>query len=130
MQRKINLTQAICLRIGKTTKAKPHRVNLRSPLLRIHYYHNKRLQVNEFKYLILTYSWTLTPINNWTCSVVTIFPFQCMAPSTWLTNRFMNPSTWLTTNWSRMLATKFFSLSTWWRSQSFLVTKPYGVQTQ
>ena len=29
----------------KTTEAKPHRVNLRSPLSRIHYYQNKRLQV-------------------------------------------------------------------------------------
>ena len=35
----------ICLRIGKTTEAKPHRVNLRSPLPRIHYYQNNRLQV-------------------------------------------------------------------------------------
>ena len=45
MQRKINLTQVIYLRIDKTTKAKPHRVNLRPPLPRIHYYQNKRLQV-------------------------------------------------------------------------------------
>ena len=45
MQQKINLTQVIYLGIGKTTKAKPHRVNLRSPLPRIHYYQNKRLQV-------------------------------------------------------------------------------------
>ena len=45
MQRKINLTQVICLRIEKTTEAKPNRVNLRSPLPRIHYYQNKRLQV-------------------------------------------------------------------------------------
>ena len=45
MQRKINLTQVICLRIEKTIEAKPNRVNLRSPLPRIHYYQNKRLQV-------------------------------------------------------------------------------------
>ena len=45
MQWKINLTQVICLRIGKTTEAKPHWVNLRSPLPRIHYYQNKWLQV-------------------------------------------------------------------------------------
>ena len=32
------------------------------------------------------YSWTFTPIPNWTCSVVTIFHFQCTAPSTWLAN--------------------------------------------
>ena len=31
--------------MGKTTEAKPYRVNLRSPLPRIHYYQNKRLQV-------------------------------------------------------------------------------------
>ena len=37
----------ICLQIGKISEAKPHGVNLRSPLLRIHYYQNKRLQVNE-----------------------------------------------------------------------------------
>ena len=45
MQRKINLIQVICLRMGKTTEAKPHQVNLRSQLPRIHYYQNKRLQV-------------------------------------------------------------------------------------
>ena len=45
MQRKINLTQVICLRMGKTAEAKPHWVNLRSPLSRIHYYQNKQLQV-------------------------------------------------------------------------------------
>ena len=31
-------TQVICLRMGKTIEAKPHRVNLRSPFPRIHYY--------------------------------------------------------------------------------------------
>ena len=46
MQRKINLTRVICLRMGKTIEAKSHRVNLRSPLSKIHYYQNKQLQVN------------------------------------------------------------------------------------
>ena len=59
---------------------------LRSPVSRIHYYQNKWLQVKESQYLIPTYSWTLTLISNWTCSVVTISHFQCTAPSTWLTN--------------------------------------------
>ena len=103
---------------------------LRSPLPRIHYYHNKQLQVKESQHLIPTYSWILTLIPNWTCSVVTISHFQCTAPSTWLTNRCMDPSTWLTTNLRRMLVTKFFSSSTRWRSQNSLVTKLYGVQTQ
>ena len=103
---------------------------LRSPLPRIHYYHNKRLQVKESQYLISTYNWTLIPIPNWTCSVVTISHFQCTAPNTWLTNRCTDSSTWLTINLRRMLVAKFFSSSTRWRSQSSLVTKPYGVQTQ
>ena len=71
---------------GKLTRQKLHRVILRSQLLRIHYYHNKRLQVKKPQYLIPTYSWTFTLIPNWTCSVMTISHFQCTAPSTWLTN--------------------------------------------
>ena len=114
----------------KSTLQKPHQGIWKSPLPRIHYYHNKQLQVKESQYLIPTYSWTLTPIPNWTCSVVIIFPFQCTAPSTCLTNQCTDPSTWLTTNLRKMLATKFFSSSTQWRSRSSLVTKPYSVQTQ
>ena len=51
-------------------------------------------KVKESYYFIPTYSWTFTPIPNWTCFVVTIFPFQCTAPSTWLTN-CADPNTWL-----------------------------------
>ena len=78
---------------GKPTRQKLHRVILKSPLPRIHYYQNKWLQAKESQYLISTYNWTLTPILNWTCSVVTISHFQCTAPSTWLTNRCADPST-------------------------------------
>ena len=111
-------------------RQKPHRMILKSQFPRIHYYHNKRLHIKESKYLIPTYSWTFTPIHNWTYFVVTISHFQCMAPNMWLTNRYMDPSMWLTTNLRRMLAAKFFSSSTRWRSRSSLVTKPYGIQTQ
>ena len=45
MQQKINLTQVICLQMGKTTEAKPYQVNLRSPLLGIYYYQSQVLQV-------------------------------------------------------------------------------------
>ena len=120
----------ICLQIGKTSKAKFHRMILRSPFSRIHYYHNKQLQVKESQYLISTYSWTLTLIPNWTCSIVTIFHFQCTAPSMWLSNWCTDQSTWLTTNLRRMLTAKFFSSSIRWRSWNSLVTKPYGVQMQ
>ena len=58
----------------------------RSSLPKFHYYQNKWLQVKESQYLIPIYSWTLTPIPNWTCSVMTISPFNARLPSTWLTN--------------------------------------------
>ena len=77
---------------GKLIRQKPHWVILRLPLPRIHYYQKKQLQVKEPQYLIPTYSWTLTPIPNWTNSIVTISHFQCTTPSTWLTN-CANPST-------------------------------------
>ena len=41
-----------------------------------------------------TYCWTLTPIPNWTCSVVTVLLFNARLLSTWLTN-CVDPSTWL-----------------------------------
>ena len=77
---------------GKPTQQKSHQVILRSPLPKLHYYHSKWLQVKKSQYLIPTYSWTLTPIPNWTCSVVTISPFNAWLPSTWLTN-CADPST-------------------------------------
>ena len=76
----------ICLWMRQTYTAKTPPSDLRSSLSKIHYYHNERLQVKESQYLIPTYSWTLTLIPNWTYSVVTTSPFQCTAPSTWLTN--------------------------------------------
>ena len=41
-----------------------------------------------------TYSWTFTPISNWTCSVVTVLLFDAWLLSTWLTN-CADPSTYL-----------------------------------
>ena len=128
MQRKINLIRVICLRMGKIIKTKPHWVNLRSSLPRIHYYQNKRLQVKKSKYLIPTYNWTLIPIPNWTCFVVTIFHFQCMAPSTWLTN-CVNLSMRLDHQLEKDVGCKVLQCITRWKSRSSLVTKPYSVQT-
>ena len=82
----IKLTPWFVYEWGKPTWQKPYRVILRSPLMRIHCYQNKQLQVKESQYLIPTYSWTFTPIPNWTYSVVTISHFQYTVPSTWLTN--------------------------------------------
>ena len=108
----------------KTTKTKLHRVNLRSPLLRIHYYQNKRLQVKR-----ITVPNTNLQLNIYLNTQLDLqcsdnLSFQCMAPNMWLTNRCMNSSTWLThTNLRKMLAAKFFSSSRWWRLRSSLVTK-------
>ena len=88
------MTQWFIYKWEKPTRQKSRRVILRSPLSKIHYYHNKRLQIKESQYLQPTYSWTFISIPNWTCSVVTISHFQCTAPSTWLTN-CADPNTWL-----------------------------------
>ena len=76
----------ICLQMGKTYTAKIPPDDFKVTTPKNSQLSNKRLQVKESQYLIPTYSWTLTPIPNWTCSVVTISHFQCMAPNTWLTN--------------------------------------------
>ena len=96
MQQKLNLTWWIVYEWGKPSRQKSYWANLRLPLSKIHYYQNKRLQVKESQYLTPTYSWTLTPIPNWTCSIVTISHFQFTTPSTLLTNRCMDPNTLLT----------------------------------
>ena len=101
----------------------------RSPLPKLHYYHNKRLQVRNPKYL------TNLQLNPYPNTQSDLFcsdssPFWCTAPK-YVTNQ-LRGSQYATsiTNLKRLLAAKFFSLSTWWRSGRCLVTKPYGVNTQ
>ena len=122
------LTRWFVYEWGKSTRQKSHQVILRSSLSRIHYYQNKRLQVKESQYLIPTYSWTLTPIPNWTCSVVTISPFQCTAHNTWLIN-YADLSTRLDHQLEKDVGYKILQFITQWRSWSCLVTKSYGVQS-
>ena len=126
----IKLTRWFVYEWSKSTRQKPYRMILKSPLPRIHYYHNKWLQVKESQYLIPTYNWTLTSIPNWTSSVVTISYFQCTAPSTWLTNKCVDPNTWLNHQIEKDFGCKVLQFITRWRSQNSLVTKPYDVQTQ
>jgi len=77
-----------------------------------------------------TYSWTLTPIPNWTWSVVTISTFDARLPSTWLTNALipvrdfkhqLRRRGWLQNSSVHPIR---------WRSGKCLVTKPYGANTQ
>ena len=84
MQRKIN-DIVICLRIEKTWRQKPHRLIFRSPLPKLHYYHNKRLQVKESQ---VSYEPIVEPYRNTQfdlfCSDSS--SFDARLPSTWLTN--------------------------------------------
>ena len=130
MQRKINLTRWFVYEWGKPPRQKnPHRVILRSPLPKFHYYHNKRLQVKESQCLIPTYNWTFTPIPNWTYSVVTISPFDARLPSTWLIN-CADPSTRLQSPTREGCWLQSSPVHLRWRSRRCLVTKPYGAHTQ
>ena len=115
---------------GKPTWQKPHRVILRSQLLRIHYFQNKRLQVKESQYLTPTYSWTPYPNTQLDLLCNDNLSFQCMAPSTWLTNRCTDPNTWLNHQLEKNVGCKVLQFITRWKSRSSLVTKPYNVKTQ
>ena len=126
MQQKINWHDDLFTN-GKNLYCKTPPSILTSPLSRIYYYQNKWLQVKESQYLLPTYNWTLTPIPNWTCSVVTISHFQYTAPSMWLTN-CANLNTWLDHQLKKDVVCKILQFITQWRSWSCLVTKPYGVQ--
>ena len=55
--------------------------------------------------------------------------FQCMAPSTWLTN-YANPCIRLNHQLEKDVSCKVLQFIARWRSWSCLVTKSYGVQTQ
>ena len=128
MQWKIN-NMVICLWMGKNLTAKTHRVIFKSPLPKLHYYHNKRLQARNPKYLTNLH---LNPYpntqSNLFCSDNS--PFWCTAPK-YVTNQ-LHESQYATsiTNLKILLATKFFSSSTWWRLGRCLVTKPYDANTQ
>ena len=84
MQRKINNT-VICLRMGKNLTAKTPSGDFQvttpeTPLLSQQAVTSKRISS-----ILPTYSWTLTPIPNWTCSVATVPLSDAWLPSTWLT---------------------------------------------
>ena len=97
--------------MGKTTEAKPHRINLRSPLLRIHYYQNKWLQVKGILVPSTNLQLNLYPNTQLDLFCSDNLSFS-MHGSQYVTNQFA----WilvhdLITNLRRMLAAKFFSSS-------------------
>ena len=109
----------ICLQMGRTNTTKTPLGDFKVTTPETSLLSQQAVTSKEILVPYTNLQWTFTPIPNWTCSIVTISYFQYTAPNTWLT-----------TNLRRMLVAKFFSSSTRWRSRSFLVTRPYGVQMQ
>ena len=90
---------------GENLIVKPHRVIFRSPLLKLHYYHNKWLQARNPKYL------TNLQLNPYPNTQLDLFysdssPFWCTAPK-YVTNGWADPSTRLqNTNLKILLVAK------------------------
>ena len=94
MQRKINNT-VICLRMEKSLMAKipPGDFQVttpKTPLLS-----QQAVTSKGIPSTLPTYNWTLTPIPNWTYSVLTVPFSDARLTSSWLTN-CVDPNTWLT----------------------------------
>ena len=66
----------------KTIEAKPHRVNLRSPLPIIHYYQNKQLQVKGISVPNTNLQLNPYPKTKLDLQCNDNLSFQCTAPST------------------------------------------------
>ena len=128
MQWKIN-DMVICF----SNREKPNGKNPTGWFLSHHSWNSTIITTSGYKQgiprTLPTYSWTLIPIPNRTCSVVTVSLSDARLPSTWLTVTRIPVRDFKNTNLKRLLATKFFSSSTRWRSGRCLVIKPYGAKT-
>ena len=83
MQRKINNT-IICLRMGKNLTAKTPLSDFQVTTPEIPLLSQQAVTSKGIPSTLPTYSWTLIPIPNWTCSVVTVPLSDARLPSTWL----------------------------------------------
>ena len=83
MQWKINNT-VICLRMGKNLTAKTPPGDFQVTTLEISLLSQQAVTSKGIPSTLPTYSWTLIPIPNWTCSVVTVPLYDAWLPSTWL----------------------------------------------
>ena len=84
MLRKINNT-VICLRMGKNLTAKTPSGDFQVTTLETPLLSQQAVTSKGIPSTLPTYSWTLTPIPNWTCSVVTVPLSDVRLPSTRLT---------------------------------------------
>ena len=116
--------------MGKTIEAKPHRVNLKSQIPRIHYYQNKLLQIKW-----ISVPNTNLPLNSYPNTQLDLhcsdnLSFQCMSPSTWLTNRCTDPSTWLTHQLEKDVGCKVFQFIQTMKIKNLLGYKTLGAKMQ
>ena len=98
MQQKINNT-VICLRMGKnlTVKTPPGDFQVTTPETLL--LSQQAITSKGILSTLPTYNWTLTPIPNWTCSVVTVPLSDARLPSTWLTVARIPVRNFNNTNW-------------------------------
>ena len=128
MQLKIN-NMVICLRIGKNLTAKIPPGDFQVTTSETPLFSQQAVTSKGISSTFPTYSWTLTSIPNWTCSVVTVLLFDARLPSVWLTVARI-PVCDFKHQLRRLPAAKFFSSSIRWRSRRCLITKPYGANAQ
>ena len=124
----------ICLRMWKSYTAKTPLGDFKVTTLENPLLSKQAVTSKGSQYLILTYSWTLTPIPNWTCSVVTISLFQCTAPSTWLNQLHGSRyATWSPTRegcWLMMKIMKLLSLKTLWCKNTVASWKEWRIRAK
>ena len=124
MRQKLNLTWAICLWMEKTTEAKSYHVNLRSSLLRIHYYQNKQLQVKGVLVPNTNLQLNPYPITQLDLQCSNNLSFQRTTQIMWLTNRCTNPNTWLTHQLEKNVGCKVLQFI-----QTMKIKKLFGYKT-
>ena len=106
MQQKINNT-VICLQMGKNLTAKTPPGDFQVTTLKTPLLSQQAVTSKEIPSTLPTYSWILTTIPNWACSVVTISLSNARLPSTWLTN-CADPSTRLQSPTKKIVGCKVF----------------------
>ena len=104
MQQKINNT-LICLRMGKNLMVKTLPGDFQVTILETLLLSQPVVTSKGISSTLPTYNWTLTPISNWTCFVMTVSLSDAQLLSTWLTS-CADPSTRLQTPTKKIVGCK------------------------
>ena len=92
--------------MGKTYTAKTPPIDFQVTILETPLLSQQAVTSKGIPSTLSTYSWTLTPIPNWTCSVVTVPLSDAWLPSTWLAN-CVDPSMRLQSPTKKIFGCKF-----------------------